>query len=162
MEFALNFEMRLLVRKPQREVFERLTEPKNMLKWIPQLERFSIKDQDGEISEGSEFEQVIRHGGKRKVFQGTFEVYKPHRRLKVDIQTKHYQAQTTYFLREEPLGTAVKVVTTFIPKHLPMKLLGRMFAGLHQRQLASDLNRFKAFVEAESSDSEVPPNRREE
>jgi uncharacterized protein YndB with AHSA1/START domain len=135
---------------PQELVFEWLTEPELMQRWISGLLEFEPLD-PGPAS-GSRSRQTLRVKGQTFSLDSVITSFEPPGAFDVKVEHRGFESASHYRLEEHEGHThlAVTIETTY--KLFANRLLGALVTRETQKKLDADLERLKELVEADAQD----------
>ncbi|MGE5690190.1 MAG: SRPBCC family protein [Pseudomonadota bacterium] len=132
---------------PRDRVFEWVTEPELMRRWVGGLKEF--RPLDPRPGPGARAEQVVELAGRRVHVRSEILRYEPSEAVDARIRGKGFDVETAY--RLEDLGPATLLRATVATRlhGVAGRLIGGVVDRQARRKLEADLTRLRQLVEAE-------------
>jgi uncharacterized protein YndB with AHSA1/START domain len=130
---------------PRELVFDWLTEPELMQRWIGGLLEFEPLDPGPAV--GSRSRQVMRIKGRTFKLDSVVTGLEPPTALDVAVRHKGFDSASSYRLEEHEGHTHVSVTIETTYKLFANRLLGGLVTREAQKKLVADLGRLKQLLE---------------
>ena len=135
----------IVINRPARATFARLTDLERAREWAPQMGRFHI---DGPLREGTTMREERRLLGRVVHATWTITRFEPDRVFALRLRFGPLHGEFEYLL--EPAATGTRLTqTTAIGLAGPLAVLSPLIAGEAQKEEDTELVRLKEIVERE-------------
>jgi uncharacterized protein YndB with AHSA1/START domain len=132
------------------EVFPYLVDPARTTRWVDGLTASEWLTNGGPRL-GARLRDIITIDGKRYLLESELTAYEAGRRVAVSNSNEGFSSTAAYSLRPTAGGSELELVLETVYHYWLGRLFGQLITFTAQRRLVADMERLKAFVEADAN-----------